>query len=258
MSYEISVVRHSFFRTPGGTLRYSEHSPESMEHERQICNCTRSVSDKPPGQPHHVTQQVKIGDVVGDYGFELTLGESGSPRFTFRRDDFHAYFTSDVNGVKNSLSVEIILPGYGRTGCFFGHVYFGNKVDTSRFMNGHAPSRIVDLNLMTPTTVWAHCCVWGQEAVVKFRDLPETEGWRKTKEKIDRIGRVGAAYSLDRKASVEAIRRQADENPGLVKDIAAVRGSLLRTVNNLKGTELFRACSDADKISEERFKEKQR
>lgn len=253
----ISVVRHSFFRSSGGTLRYSEHSPESMDHERQICNCTRSVAEKPYGEPHHVTQKIKIDDVALDYYFEITLDEKGSPWIAFRRDDFHAYFISDVNGVKNSLSIEIILPGYGRTGCFFGRVYFGDKIDTSRFMNGHMPSGLVDLSLMTKKTVWAHYCTMGSEAMVKFRDLPETEGWRKTKEQIDRIAKAGAAYAADRISTVDGIRLQVIDDRKVMQEIFEV-GTLCGVINRLKTTELFRACDEAYKISDERLKEKQR
>lgn len=253
---QISVVRHSFFRAPGGTLRYTEHSPESFEHERQICNCTRSISEKPEGTPHQVSQQIKCRDLIGDYLFEVSLDAKGMLWFKFSQGDFHAYFMTNVNGVMNSLNIEIILPKYGHTGCFFGRVYFGNKIDTSRFMNGGWPSKAVDLNLMTPKTVWAHYCSMGEEAVVKFRDLPEAEEWRSAKTLLDEISKVGSRLAGDQTSTVDGIRIQALDDPSLVGYIATVRDWFHSILKKLKTTEMFRACAEAYTISEERLQEK--
>ena len=249
-----AVVRHHLYNTPEGNLRYTEHSPVSIHEDKQICNCTRSVAEKPPGEPSEVQQSIEFKQDLGKYRFDLHLRDADGPWFTLywgqehpdRWKESHAYFMSDVNGVKNNLNAEIAVPGYGRTGYFFGRVYFGNQVDTSRFMNGHAPSEIVDLSRIGPEQVWAHRWHW-PEAMVVFRESEETRGWRQVKREVDRIVALAKAYNEDLASSVYDLRGRIEADQELLGLVSSCRDWFVFILDHLKTTELYRACDEVER-----------
>ncbi len=239
----VTVIRNHYYRTPKGTLLYAEHSPVSIRHGKQICNCTKSVAERPSGQPNEIQQDIRVEQDLGTHRIDLHFRGLDSPWFTFRKDDWHAYFISGNRG----LSIEIMLPGYGLTDCFFGHVYFGNKVDTNQLMNGHSPSRIVDLSVITPDQVWAHECNWGREAVAIFRESSETEKWREVKGKLDVIGIAAGAYNRDLESSVYGLRSRIETDEAFLVGVTSIRDWFVSVLLDLKTTEMFRACNEVSR-----------
>lgn len=258
----VAVVRHLFYRTNEGSLRYTEHSPTSVHEDRQVCNCTKSVAERPLGKPNEVQQSIELKQDLGKYRFELLLRDGCDPWFTFRwgeqhsdpvlrfKND-HAYFISNVNGVKNNLNAEIAVPGYGRTGCFFGRIYFGNQVDTSRFMNGHAPSEIVDLSKIGPEQVWAHKWFW-PEAIAFFGECEETRKWREVKRDVDALASLAEVYNKDLVSSVYDLRGRIEVDQELLGLVSTSRDWFVSILDNLKTTELYRACDEAEQAHERR------
>lgn len=254
----ISVMRDSFFGTSKGTLRYAEHSPAMPCEEKQICNCTRSVAERPLGEPDQVQQTIKFEEGLGDYAFELSLGHLG-PWFTFRwrgpekgwnykaePEWAHAYFMSGPG----RLNIEITVPGYGLTDHFFGHVFFGNRVDVSALMNGHSPSRIVDLSKVPDDQVWAHMCNWGVEAVSPFVEGEETRRWREVKKEIDEIASAAEGYNRDLPFTVDGIRLRVMDDEPLLRRVVLARDWFVSSLRRLKDTEMWRACDEANNRTE--------
>lgn len=261
---QISVVRYSFFNTPKGTLRYAEHSPATFCEEKQICNCTRSVAERPAGKPSAVQQYIEIRQDLGDYRFELRLGH-GAPWFTFRwrgpeegwtykaePERAHAYFTSDVNHARNLLHAEITVPGYGLVDHFFGDVFFGNKVDTSTLMNGHSPSKVIDLAKIPENQVWTHACNWGKEAITPFKECEETNRWRAIKKEVDAMAVKAAEYNRDLASTVDGIRLQVMDDEALLGRVLLARDWFASILRNLKKTEMWRACDEVNAMTEKK------
>lgn len=262
----VRTERYSFYNTPQGVLRYSEHSPETFHPDKQLCNCTKNVSQRPVGKPSSIQQYIKFEQDLGRYAFELSLDDGGFPWFIFRwkaeasgwkskdglRDRSgmsHAYFMSNVNGHKGNFNIEIEIPGYGRTDCFFGHLYFGNKVDISKLMNGHSPSRIVDLRSISDDQVWAHHCNWGKEAVMPLRECPETGQWRDVKKAVDAISQSAAAYNRDLVSTVDGLCLQVWDDSPMVNRVVEARDWFIHILDNLKDTEMFQVCDEVNRRS---------
>lgn len=265
----VRTERYSFYNTPNGILRYSEHSPETFHADKQLCNCTKNVAGRPAGKPSSIQQYIKFEQDRGRYAFELSLDCRGFPWFIFRwkaeadgwkfKDRFRdksgmsqAYFMSDVNGHKGNLSIQIDVPGYGRTDCFFGNLYFGNKVDISTLMNGHSPSRIVDLRSIPDDQVWAHNCNFGKEAVMPLPECFETGQWRDVKKAVDAISRSAAAYNQDFVSTMDGLRLQVWDDVPMLSRVALARDWFMHVLDNLRKTEMFRACDDVNQRTQSR------
>lgn len=255
-SHTLQVVRRNFFSTPKGTLRFTEHSPEAIEHEDFECNCTKSVVLRPPGKPDQITQDIALVQEAPDYKLSFSLSSlwydfrflpeikvawSGKP------EKRHAYFIFDCNNIKNSIRIEITQPGYGRIGCFFGNLYFGNKVDISTLMNGHSTSRIIKLKEIGPHQVWAHGCNFGKEAFGFLRECAETNRWRQAQDDVSEIRTLAAPFTADLKSPVDALRQQVEVQADLVALARTTGEWLWSIVANLKQTELFRCCDEVEK-----------
>lgn len=242
----VKVERNLFFKVQGGgSLRFVEHAPASAfaEDEHHDCGCTTTVRARPAGTPSQVQQEFYIEDenaslrLIGLDGPWLTFGKFGS-------DDEHAYFMFNKN--ERSVRVEITLPDYGLTDCFFAHLYLGNAIDISRFMNGHSPSRIVDLSKIDAQQLWAHGCSFGSEAMRFFSDAAEIEKWREVLHCATEIGQRVGAYNLDRSSTVEALRARLEADNEIL-DHAAKLKALLTPIVDIKSTEMFRLCSEIDR-----------
>lgn len=260
----VRIERYSFYNTSHGILRYAEHCPETFHEDMQICNCTKNVSEKPTGKPDSVQQYIKFEQNLGRYAFELSLNDRGFPWFIYRwkgpatgwkfkdrlRDKSEisqAYFMADVNGHKGNISIQVDIPGYGYVDCFFGHLYFGNKADISTIMNGHSPSRIVDLRKIPEDQVWAHNCNFGLEAVCALRECPETDQWREMKQAIDAVSRSAVTYTNDIESAVDGLRLQVWDDVPMINRVALTRDWFAHVLDNLAKTEMFRACDDVNK-----------
>lgn len=262
---KVRVERHSFHKAPlGGHHRFSEYSPEAPPRRPFECNCTKTVTSRPSAPAHQVQQIISLEGEHQKYQVDIRFdSRREGPWITFRwpgpkdgwvdraePDRTHAYFIMDVNGKKNSLSVEIVLPGYGRTDCFFGHLYFGNQVDVSTLMNGHAPSNIIDLSKIRPNQVWAHECRSGKEAMTFLREGGETEGWRTLKLTATDQLHAMRPYQEDLHSSVDEIREGVQANEKILTAADIMKVWLAHIVTNLKDTELFRSADEVSRFAE--------
>lgn len=253
--YMLQVTRRNFFSMREGTLRFTEHSPEMIEHEDFQCNCTKNTVLRPPGEPDQITQDIAFTEETKDYRLNFSIpalwynfkfGPEIKVKWTEKPERSHAYFMFDRNNIKNSIGIEITLPGYGRVDCFFGNLYFGNKVDIGTLMNGHSPSRIVKLDKIGPNQVWAHGCNFGKEAMGFLRECAETNRWRQAKDDVKEMEAIAAPFNADLKSPVEALRQNVEGQADLAALAHSTGRWLWSIVANLKQTELFRCCDEVE------------
>ena len=258
---EVQVSRYHFWagKGPGGTTaRYTEYAPPCDEPEHAICNCTRTVKDRPEGEPYHVSQEITLYtvidgvEVMARFGFAQTDGEpqpDDNLNFTLwwprknpdapdaygdKRKLDHAYFWFD----KDHCKVEVTGTGGRYVDCTFANIYFGNKVDTSRLLNGLAKSRILDhLNEAPPDIVWLHDCHFGHEA---FEYLKETDAelWRYIHQMVLDL-RENARKFDDLERPVEDIRAEILESDY----IDTLFGLLARAFRAMVPAEAFKTTS---------------
>lgn len=272
----IEVVRYSFFRPPGHrgrNLRFTERSPEGPCEEGRLCNCTEAVRERPVGEPYEVQQEILAkgthpnglrarhrlaGSYAPEFYFEwgdaLVLASSREGHVTARKmpgRENHAAFIFGRQA--NALKVEITLPGYGLVDCFFGRLYFGPNVDTSKLMNGHSPSRIVRTSEIGPRQLWVHECRWGAEAMAVLPDSTEVDFWWNVKGRVDAITE---GVKADPKASPDEVRRMVQSKPNLLRLVDQVNRLLGSVVRKLKSTELFRECDKIDREAETILKDR--
>jgi len=201
----LQVTRYSFFKTIEGTLRFTEHVPPKAECDHPICNCTKNVSTRPIGTPSEVTQSIRLtplqlGRLSTEFGLEngwLTFRWEMTPEdiakciYDADRRDPHAYFMFNPN--QRSVRLEIMVPGYGLTDYFFADLYLGNEIDVSRFINGHSPSKIVNLAGCSHTDLWLHKCNWGVERV-RVLSNGEADAWRDTFSLMEKLNHLMKKY----------------------------------------------------------------
>lgn len=218
-----TVTRHNFFRGVAQYERFTEHAPLCVEEaEHDVCNCTKSVVERPPGEPAIISQTVKFTEQVGPYRMQLSLGAStdtadnnaamfsiywprdaGKPPRRHGEKGEHAYFwfTRD-----DHLKVEVSGTGdNGDIDCTLGDVFFGNEVDLSKLRNGWMPSKVVDLSTLTPDDVWTHYCLFGPEARSKLSNEREIGRLQKLRQLASRIKEEIAQCSVF-DASVSDVR----------------------------------------------------
>ena len=254
--YEFSAFRHNFFRQKnGGTLRFSEHSPHKTECEHQVCNCTKAVTKRPEGKPFQVSQGIKVSG--GNGRFEMTAGSGASVNFTFllptsMKSELdspdqrpHAYF--HFGKTFDLLRIEITKPHYGLVDCFFGHLYFGNQVDISTLMNGHSPSRVVNLSRIEKDDVWCHSCCSGRESWMLLPARPETEYWRKCFSLAKKISSRVRIIERSRNPDLDRICISLGGDDDLVDEISSCDLFFESILENLEKTVLFECCDSVDR-----------
>jgi hypothetical protein len=206
-----------FFDGDDRTLRFVEHAPADVhETDHDVCGCTRNVIERPSGKPHEVRPVIVLHARRDPFTIEFDLTsqwltfkfdeplpavqDAAHPANRKMRSHFHGIKKPDPHAYfmfgENKLNIEIALDGYGLTDCFFAHVFIGNKVDTSTMMNGHSPSRIVDLSKIGADDVWVHDCICGPEAM---RILPSicTNLYRTMNEDMNAMRTRIRPYALD-------------------------------------------------------------
>jgi hypothetical protein len=125
---------------------------------------------------------------------------------------------------------------------FFGNLYWGNSIDIGRMMNGHSPSRVVDLSSIGPDDFWTHECNWGKEAFSLVRG-PEIAMWRDLLEKANRMHEGVSPFMHDHNSPVEDIYHRVEGQPFL-QLADEIRRTLQPLVLDFKATELFRVCKE--------------
>jgi len=239
-----------FFELKQGYLRYSENSPEEKECDHQICNCTKAVSIRPDGEP---TQKQQYIEYIKEYPknskfekFEVTLSGDGC-NFTLRIPGKHYYhkWTSNNHAYfwfkHDSLQIEITKPEFNEVGCFFGHMYLGNKIDISKFFNGHSKSRIVDLSKIGSNELWMHYNHSEGEKIISLRECKETDRWHEVFTLQKEIAEKARTYENDYDSLVVDIRKRVKKEKGMLEKIETLREWFEKVFTNLDETEMF-AC----------------
>ncbi len=238
----VTVERHMFFRRPGGGhLRWTETSPKAPPEKKHThhfeCNCTSNTEDRPSGDPESIRQSVTLSDRGADLPVGsgwLTFGKLGS------KD--HAYFMFDLT--QKHLGVEITLPGHGPVDCFFASLYYGIPADTSRFMNGHAPTTL-DLSGVADRH-WMRACFWGKESMRTMSSPSEMTLLDQAYDLHERIQRASVAYVGDLSSSVDGLRVRAEADSALLRDFVALRDLMAPVVAEVRSTEIFKLASEID------------
>jgi hypothetical protein len=248
-----TVQRYSFFDQVGQTLRFDEASPapDHREHEHSVCNCTKTVSERPTGTPRHVSQLVRYEWTLGARDIRVEATDE-SINFTVRwKPDLQAIPTDDTWGIMRNphayfwfggddqLNVEITKAGEGRVDCFFGKMFLGNNVDTSELRNGHSPSAVVKRELLGEDTIWCYGGHWDTEAMAIF-DTPEASEWLRLWRTINALrAEMSSVNQKDR--SVDVVRQDAEAE----RFTSIIRKSMdwmVGILDRLETTELYSRC----------------
>lgn len=182
------VSRSSYFdQDTGHSLAWTETFPDNpRDHEdHSICGCTRQVGERPVGKPGSQQNRISIVEKGTEHAF--------FPYNNFVFDNYaeapHGYFHFNKD---DSVTIEAVWTEFSwkheervkeDEPVFLG-VYQGNKVDISRFFNGHSPSQVVDLSTIQPGQIWMHTNNgwtgngWTGERFSFVEDPKEAEVWR--------------------------------------------------------------------------------
>lgn len=245
----VSVERNSFYDVTDGTaLRYTEHAPVGSGKKHFECGCTKNADAKPTGKPSQVTHEFRVDESGASLALSmrwLTFGEMGQDRrayFIFGRDE-------------SSVKVEIALPDYGTVDTFFGKIYLGDRIDLSRFYNGHSPSQVAEKRgdglyygetKIGATQVWSHECTWGKESVTLMdENSPETVLWREVFKNFGQIEHATKTYKEQAAhLSVDKLYEMLADDDVLLDAVHALRSALEPMVADVKATETFRICDE--------------
>lgn len=259
----IQVSRYYFYDSPTGTLSFEESSPEKPKcEEHHVCNCTRTVNQKPKTIPASIQQGIIFETKFNKCNLEVDLSNKGC-KFTFRWPDTlkdpdgftqrnHAYFWFDDN---NHIQIERSLKGYGNVSCFFANLYFGNNIDISRFMNGHSPSRVVDLSKIDKDAIWCHECGYGGCEVYAELQKDWLSWWQIYNLEQGSRKRI-KPYCNNFEMSVSDIRAAVSADDKLLADVDDLSYYFFDVANKLQESELFRVGDYCRKKASEKYLEK--
>lgn len=269
----ISATRHSFWNYRNSqTLRFTEHAPPKAECDHSICNCTRNVAERPTGEPSSVNQLIELIPPQlhlrsefrlhnGWLTFRWDLTPEAAERCIFNdqhiliNQEPHAYFM--FHPEQRSVKIQVMVPGYGLTDYFFADLYLGKKIDVSRFINGHSPSKIVNLsgdahkltNLpISEENLWLHRCNWGVEEMRVFEDGEEARSWMEVILLMERLNQLTAKYQTKETFNwpIEDVRKDVITNLEISKIAIRVATYCEQVVLDLPTTHLFKLQHEID------------
>jgi hypothetical protein len=264
-SGKIRIFRDSFFVVPShGHLRWTEASPESAHRHSFECGCTVNADRRPWGQPEQVRQEIRI--VWENCVIRIEDGVS-CPWVTFRKagdaeawidryatgeaggDEDHAYFQFDAH--EHKVSVEVTSPGFGLIGVVLTNVHLGNQINTSRFFNGHSPSRVVNLRKIATDQVWLHGHPH-EDAMRLLGDPGETAALREAFQRASEVCRLAQPHLLAPTAPVDAVRVAVEADHALAGAATELRRLLRPFASAIEGTELFRRAGEIEAKAEKK------
>ena len=263
----INVKRYSYFKGPRGeNIRFTEHSPHVQAHDHAVCDCTKNVAERPKGTPKQVVQEIIfIHEPIGElrptftlcdqwltffWGAEPERTESGMIMASTPYS--HANFRFRHHG-ERSVEIAIVPSDVGTieriSDAFFANLFVGNRIDISTLMNGHSPSRIVDLSAIKDTDVWVHKCFFGDEAMRVFADGEETRTWQRVMADMELIESRVDLYRKDSSDPIAELHQRIEKDALLLDTTSSVIETLAPIVEQAKAhpipaaldhTELFR------------------
>lgn len=245
--FNVEVERFEFFKDKNkNNLRFASYSPMKKCVEHQVCNCTKQVSKRPKSIPEQVETYCVIGKNVGDRKIEVNF----SGRFGgFHRKEITYYVRWDDPEIlkahacfiwkKDSIYFEISKKDFGISDdIFIGFMFFGNTVDISTLLNGHSPSKVINLSNIKPKDIWFHCCSWGSEAMFFMPAGKERENWWKFYNDTQTIFDRSEPY-LTPEFSVDEVRNHFKKDT-FIQDIVQKNYDFIESIlNNLSNTKLY-------------------
>jgi hypothetical protein len=217
------------------------------------------------GQPEQVRQEIRV--VWKDCVIRIE-DEVSCPWVTFRKagdaeawieryatgkaesDEDHVYFQFD--GHEHSVSVEVTSPGFGLIGVVLTNVHLGNQIDTSRFFNGHSPSRVVDLGKITTDQVWIHGHPH-EDALRLLGDPEETATFHEVFQRASEVRRLAQTHALAKTAPVAVVRLAIEADHALMGAASELRRLLHPFAFAMESTELFRLAGEIEAEAEKRL-----
>lgn len=243
-----TVSRYSFYNTkgPGKTLRFDEVYPLPPHHEdHSVCGCTDTTQVRPEGEPDQISTGVSADVQIETYTAHIHV-KDGVVGIRFRWEDpelednrGHASFRFH----DDKMAVEVTGRGRGISDCTLGYVYFGNQTDTSKLVNGHMPSLMIDPASLSPDAVWVHESCWGFEAVSMLPiQAEETVAWRNIRQQALSTQRIVTKHLKD-DVPVEDIHREISPYMFLMEPVIRF---LLQVVRNPDDFDMIRRIMYVD------------
>lgn len=190
---KFKCTRSSFYHKPGGgtALWLESTDPEHKHGSGGFCSCVHEVTEKPEGIPFERKQELTLSGVcedsfkfdLGIFGKNLRLQRSIDPSvFTFNQEPYNIARYNFYCYSPRHMHVEVAKPGFGHVDSVLADVYTGYH-DSSRWLNGHSPSKVVPAAPIREHTIWSYwshgrAMEWGTEAVEIFTDRTEISFWR--------------------------------------------------------------------------------
>ena len=236
----MKVKRYNWFDINGQTTRWTESTSNESECDHQVCNCTKSVKDRPEGIPEAINTHVSDVFTIGDVSIDLDL----LPSFWFRIywtdvkncNAPHTYLMLNRDGFR----VEHYSKGWSNVDYFFGNIYFGNRVDISKLMNGHSPSRVIELHKLRAQDVWIHDCNWGKEDYKVMEPGVEANTLWWTLYSMALYVQQRATKQINDSKSVDTIRHNLECDYGLNGDIWNLVQDTYRVFAEFENTNFFK------------------
>jgi hypothetical protein len=233
------AVRWEFYQQHDKILRFVDQYPLTSKRTHFSCNCTLDTPTRPSIKPYEVKTSLSASFTRGKYNVEVKLLNSVlGHTFSWEEGDHHkhAYFWWP-NNTLDHLQIEA---SQDLDHTFIMEMYFGDKVDTSHFFNGHSPTKLA-LDHLTSDDVWLHKCWWGREGVKVLPDSEEKSSWL----------RQYSIWSM-MEAKLSSLRANLDtlslpllcssaENDSYANHLINLStDDLIKVLDNLHNTELFK------------------
>jgi hypothetical protein len=164
-------------------------------------------------------------------------------------DEDHTYFQFEDH--EHSVSVSVTSPEFGLIGVVLTNVHLGNQIDTSRFFNGHSPSRAVDLGKIATNQVWLHGHPH-EDAMRLLGDPGETAVLREAFQRAREVRQFARPHALAQTVPVDAVRVAIKADHALAGASTELRRLLRPFALAIEGTALFRRAEEIEAEAEKR------
>jgi hypothetical protein len=237
----IEVTKYEFYEGEGQHLKYID-TTKKVKCEHSGCNCTKIVSEKP-------TTRLKSRQIAIDaflkrdkYDIEINLRNGNH---IFRWGDKHAYFNMLYEGdyrphKDKGIRIEIFKEGWSSVDYFFATMFLGQHVNISTLMNGHSPSRIIDLNDFGRDDIWLHGCCWGKESVKILGDYKESDMWRRVIETSANVTDWTSLFKPEADYTIQEIKEQVLKQNNVEESINFCVDFFVNVIDNLESTDLYK------------------
>lgn len=242
---QISVERSSFYQRLGShTLRWTESAPP-RQHQHLECGCTKNAEARPDEEPDEIKQGLEIRE--GDAIYVLTSDWLVFENFARAP---HGYFR--FNPKQYSIKIEVVRSD---DDVHFADLFYGNEIDTSRFMNGSWPTKL-DLDHVAHK-LWLHGCHWGEEAIRLLpQEIPEHNLWIEAMTIYRHINRLGASYCADLVTPVEELRQKVQGDEKLLQEVRELTKLLRPIYDNYEKTAVCCLQAEIDQETQMRKRAK--